>query len=144
MKDINNIKNELIDAKKHGDKIKDSCLGVLISKLQNERIKLGRDLVQAEQYGVVRKCIKETEESLRFAVENKREDLVVRLNTELIILNEYVPKELDVTAIEKIVLENIGEEKNKGKIMKIVSPILRGQANMAVVSQIVDKIIQEG
>ena len=75
-----------------------------------------------------------------------REDLAVKEETELAILEEYLPEQLSAEEVRKVVQEAIlsvgaSSPADMGKIMKEVMPQVRGKADGKMVNQIVKETL---
>ena len=127
-------------------KSKDSfALGVVrMAKgaIQLEKINLKRDLNDEEVIGVISKQIKMRNDSIAEFEKANRLDLVDQYKKEIEILKGYMPAELSEEEINKIIDEafaivNPEGAKDMGKIMKEVTPKLKGRADMSLVSSII-------
>ena len=70
--------------------------------------------------------------------------MLEKYNSQMAVIKELCPKLItDLNEIEKIIKENINDiPLNKGQIMRKISPILKGKADMKLVSQCVDKMLK--
>ena len=75
-----------------------------------------------------------------------REDLVAQYQSEIDILNKYMPEQLSLAEVERIIddafaLINPTSQKQMGLIMKEVNPKVRGKFDMGEVSKLIkDKL----
>ena len=88
---------------------------------------------------ILAKEIKKRKDSLEDIEKSGREDLIKQVNDEMAILKAYLPKDLSLEELEKIIEEVIAETgatsmKDMGRIMKEVTPKLKGKADMSMVS----------
>ena len=88
---------------------------------------------------VVSKQIKMRNDSLEEFKKGSREDLVKQTEDEIKILNEFLPEQLTEEEIDKIIDEvfakvNPSSPKEMGLVMKEVTPLLKGKADMKEVS----------
>lgn len=78
---------------------------------------------------------------------SSRSDLIAKYETEMNVVRQYAPQLItDVDEIKNLVLDAINGEieftkSNKGKIMKIISPIFKGKADMKVVNQVIGEML---
>ena len=136
------VRNDLTKAMKADDKVRVSTLRMLLAELHNEEIKLGRQLRNEDGGGIVRKAIRQRQESIREFNRGGREDLVRNEEAELEILREYSPKMMEEEVIERYADEAIAEvsasePKDLGRVMAVLMPKLAGKADGSVVNRIV-------
>ncbi len=136
------IRHNLTTAMKADDKVRVSTLRMLLAALHNEEIELGRQLRGEDAARIVKRLVKQHRESIREFHRGGREDLVKKEETELEILQEYLPKMMEEEEIEGYADEVIaevgaGEPKDLGRVMAVLMPKLAGKADGAVVNRIV-------
>lgn len=73
-----------------------------------------------------------------------REDSISEINRQIEILKSYLPEQLSEDEVDRIVKETITETgsssmKDMGKVMKEVSPKVKGRADSKLVSELVKK-----
>jgi len=140
------IKKDLVNSMKEQDKFRLSVLRMLKSALQAEEINKKSELTDDEVLAVIKKQVKVRTASLEEYKEYNRLDLVESLEKEIEILKSYLPEELTIDELNKIVdeqFEIIKPEsiKDMGKIMKSVSSIVGARADMSLVSKMIkDKL----
>ena len=86
------------------------------------------------------KMVKQRRDSIAQYEKANREDLAVIERDEIVIIQEYLPKQLDEAEIAQIVsdaIEQTGAQsmKDMGKVMGILRPQMQGRADLGVVSQ---------
>ena len=91
---------------------------------------------------VISHQIKTRKESIQEFVKGNRDDLVNKTNEEITLLQKYLPKQLSDEEIIEIIDEAFkkispSSPKEMGLIMKEVTPLLKGKADMSKVSQII-------
>src|SRR5690625_5907479 len=105
------------------------------ASIQNETIKFGKDtLSEDEELTVLSREVKQRKDSLQEFKSAERDDLVEKTESELHILQEYMPKQLSNEELEKIVQAtiqevNAGSKKDIGKVMSAIMPIVKGKAD---------------
>lgn len=141
---LEKIKNDLKAALKEKDELVVSTLRFLLSAIHNKEIELKKrgKLSDEEVIGVIRKQVKEHQESIEAFQKGKREDLVEKEKKELAILNKYLPQQLSSKELKKIIKEVIGEtgavgEKDFGKVMGVVMGEVKGRAEGKTVAEVV-------
>ncbi len=144
------INEDLKVAMKEKDTFKLSVLRMLKSALQLEQISKKHELDDNEVSAVLKKQVKIRKDSLTEYEKYGKVDSVKQLEEEIKILSNYLPEELDATAVEALVDEAINEVnpssmKEMGLVMKKINELLVGKnADMSLVSKLVkEKIIQK-
>ena len=137
----NKIAEELKMAMKSGDKFKLSVLRMLKSALQLEKINKKHDLTDDEVIAVIKKQVKLRKDSItEFEKYNKTEE-VNNLEKEIAILNVYLPAEMSLEEINKVIEEVFNElkptsMKDMGGVMKELNARITN-ADMSLVSKLV-------
>lgn len=140
------IKNDLISSMKEKDKFKLSVLRMLKSSIETETINKKDILTDDEILNVIKKQVKVRNASLEEYKKYNRVDLINSLEQEIAILKSYLPEELSVEEINKIIADKFIELnptsiKDMGKVIKEVSTIVGTRADMSMVSKIIkDKL----
>ena len=124
--------------KNHNQKMVDT-LRFLISLIDKKELSLPvGEMTEAEDIRVLRKELKNKEESREMFVRGDRSDLVAQLDYEIEIVKSYLPAEITEDQIKKVVDEVIGgKENNFGLVMKEVMTKLGGEVEGLVVAKIV-------
>lgn len=138
----NQILEDLKSAMKAQDKLKLSVIRMVKSAMQMEELNKKRELTDEEVIDVISKQIKTRKDSIKEFEKGAREDLIEATSKEIDILVTYLPKQLtdeEVMEIIKKVFDEIKPEspKDMGKIMKAVTPLVKGKADMGKVSSII-------
>ena len=136
------IKNDMIESMKKQDKFRLSVLRMLKSALQAEQINKKEELTDDEVLAVIKKQVKVRTASLEEYKKYNRLDLANDLEEEIKILKSYLPEELSIEELNKIIdeqFEIIKPEsiKDMGKVIKEISSIVGTRADMSEVSKIV-------
>lgn len=127
------------------DKERLSVIRMVKASLQNEAIKLGVDtLSEEDELTVLSREIKQRNDSLAEFKKANREDLAEKLDSEIHILQPYLPAQLSEAEVEEIVLATIEQvnatsKKDFGKVMQQVMPKVKGKTDGAIVQQLVQK-----
>lgn len=95
---------------------------------------------------IIAKEVKKRKESLADYERSGREDLIEQIKLEISILKEYLPEELKVEEIRKIVEESIAEVgattiKDMGKVMQAAKARAAGRADNKVINDIVKELL---
>jgi uncharacterized protein YqeY len=146
------IKQKLMDdlkaSMKSGDKLRTDCLRMLRSKVLEREVALrpkqGPDyeLEDDEALRVISTYAKQRKDSIQSYRDGGREDLAVKEEAELKIVEEYLPRQMSVDELRPIVDETIAEcgassPKDMGQVMKQVMARVGGSADGKVVSRLV-------
>lgn len=142
MSKIDEVRADMVKAMKAGDKEKKDTLSLLLSALKNKAIDKREDLTSEEETQVILKEIKQVKETLDMTP-NDREDIIAECTNRLNVLNEYAPKMMSEDEIHEVIRATLAETgitsptpKDKGKIMKILMPKVKGKADGKLVNDI--------
>jgi uncharacterized protein len=125
------------------DTVRLSTLRMLKSAIEYHKIeKKQESLTDADITGVIKKQIKQRQDSIEGFEKGGRADLADKEKAELTILKAFLPEELSPAQIEEVVNATIAEvgattKAEMGKVMKAVQVKLAGRADNRLVSQIV-------
>lgn len=138
----NQILEDLKSAMKAQDKLKLSVIRMVKSSIQMEELNKKRELTDDEVIDVISKQIKTRKDSISEFTKGGRDDLVESTSKEIEILSTYLPEQLteeEVNNIIEKVFEEVKPESSKdmGKVMKTVTPLVKGKADMGLVSSII-------
>ena len=136
------IKTDLVSAMKSHDTFKVSVLRMLKSELQLESINLKKELTDDEIMAVIKRNVKKRKDAIEeFKKYEKTED-IEKTNTEITILESYLPAQLSEEEIENAVVDAINELKpesikDMGRVMKYLTLKIGTVADMGKVSYLV-------
>ena len=140
------VRNEMVKAMKEKDKDKKDTLALLLAALKNAEIDKMRVLSPEEEDAVVQKEIKQTKETLEMTPAD-RTDIIRQCNNRLAVLQQFAPQMMDEAEIENVisdVLNDLGlndpTKREKGKIMKVLMPQVKGKADGKLVNAILKKV----
>ncbi len=120
-----------------------STLRMLKSAVEYHKIeKKQENLTDADVTTVIKKQIKQRQDSIEGFEKGNRADLADKEKAELTILKSYLPEELSLAQLEEIVKAVIAEvgattKADMGKVMKAVQAKTAGRADNRLVSQLV-------
>ncbi len=139
------LKLDSMTALKNRDNARVDVLRFLRSLIDKKELQLPPGgLNEAEEINVLRKELKNKEESKEMFAKAGREDLVKQIDYEISIVKEYLPEELTEEKIAQTVDEVIAEKgANFGLVMKEVMTRLAGGASGDLVSKIVKEKISK-
>lgn len=141
------LRNKLKEAMKASDEVRVRTLRLLISSIKNEEVEKGRELTEEEFSDIVLKEVKKRKEAIEMYEKGQRKDLADEERKELAILEEFLPKQLNVDEIRKMVVETIeavgaSGPKDLGKVMSVLMPKLKGRADGKLVNKIVRELLE--
>ena len=133
------ILSDMKDAMKTRDKSRDMAIRLLRASIQRREIDERIDLDDAGVLSVIQKMIKQGKDSIEQFEKGNRQDLVNKENVTLLVLEDYLPKQLTDVEIESLLDDAFNETgaetiKEMGKVMGWLKPKLQGKADMGLVS----------
>lgn len=142
MSKIEEVRSDMVKAMKAGDKETKETLSMLLAALKNKAIDKREDLTEAEEVQVILKEIKQTKETLDMTPADRTE-IIDECSKRLAVLEEYAPKMMGEQEIKDVIeatLKEIGLDaptaKDKGKIMKVLMPKVKGKADGKLVNEL--------
>ena len=137
------INDDLKTAMKARDKERVSVLRMAMSDLKNARIEKGDDLTETEALQVIRRAVKQREDSAQQYRDGGRADLADAETKEAEILSGYLPQQIAGDALEKLVADTIAElgassMKDMGRVIKEIM----GQHGAAVDGKQVSALVK--
>lgn len=136
---------DMKQAMKDKDKEKLGVIRMVKASLQNEAIKQSKDtLSEDDELTVLSRELKQRKDSLQEFKAAGRDDLVVKLDAEINVLQAYMPEQLSEQELEEIVQNTIQEvnatsKKEMGKVMSAIMPKVKGKADGSSINKLVLK-----
>ncbi len=141
MSKIDVVRAAMVEAMKAKDKTRKDSLSMLLSALKNAEIDKREPLTEDEENAVVKKEIKSTQETYDLAPAD-REDIRSEAAARIAVYKEFAPEDMSVEQIKEViagVLAELGIDaptaKDKGAIMKVLMPRVKGKADGKMVNQ---------
>ena len=139
------IRKDLTEAMKSGDKFKLGVIRMLKAALMNEEVKLhgnGNGLSDDEVITVVKREVKTRNTSIEEYTNLNKMEVVEELKKEIEVLSVYLPPEMSDEELDKVVSEIIDEVKpesikDMGRIMKEITAKYGSSIDMSKASKIV-------
>lgn len=127
-------------AMKAGDKARLTVLRSMSAAFKQKEIDERIELDEPAVMAILDKLVKQRRESISQYENAGREDLVAVEASELIVLQEYQPEQLDDAGIDAAVDAAVGSTgassvRDMGKVMAVLKPALQGRADMSAVSR---------
>jgi len=134
------LSNDLKLAMKAGEKEKIETLRTLRAQIKDAKSEKRDDLDDAEEEQVFMTAAKRRKESIEMFKQGNRDDLVSKEQFQLDLIQKYLPDQISVDEIEKIVNEtisslNISGMSDLGKVMGSLMPKVKGKADGKIVQQ---------
>lgn len=139
------IEKDFVKAMKEKDAFRISTLRMVKAAIKNSEIEKMGTLDDAELVKLLDSLIKKRLEAIELFRQGEREDLAQKEESEIKIIEEYLPKALAkeqiMDVIDKIIMETKAEsQRDFGKVMKGVMEALKGQR---VDGKIVSDLVKE-
>lgn len=117
--------------------------------LKNRAIALGHDLTDEETIEVLAKEAKMRRDALLEYQNAGRQEKVAELQSEIQILEEYLPQQLSKDEIMQLAQETIDSvkatnERDLGRVMGVLIPKVKGRADGKLVNQCVRVLLKSG
>ena len=139
---LSRLNDDLKLAMKAKEKTVLQVIRMIKASLQNEQIKLGRELTADEELTLLSREMKQRRDSLAEFEKATRDDLVEKVVAEIAIVEKYLPTQLTEEEIRQIVasvIEDTGVTSTQafGQVMGKVMPQVKGKADGNLVNEIV-------
>lgn len=142
------IRAAMMEAMKQKDKPRKDSLAMLLGALKNAEIDKREPLTEDEANAIIKKEIRQTQETYDTAPESRtdiREEALARME----VLKEFAPVDMNADQIKEVitgVLDSLGIEAptgaDKGKIMKVLMPLVKGKADGKLVNEILQSLMK--
>ena len=129
------------------NKDRTSTLRMALSELKKEEIDNKIELSDEGSIKILQRMIKQRKESMSQFLNAQRNDLAEKEESEIVILQDFLPEQMSVDDINKLVIEAINETEAKepqdiGKVMGFLKTKIQGNADMGIVSKLVKENLQ--
>lgn len=141
------IAQDLKDAMLLRDRTRVSTLRLLIAAVKNAEIDKRGELSEDELIDVINREVRKRREAIAEFEKGNRPDLVEKEEKELEILKGYLPEQLPVEELRKMIGELIKEmgassAKDLGRLMSRIMPAVKGRANGKIVNQLAREMLE--
>ncbi len=141
------LNNDVKQAMRGGDKVRRSVIRLVLSAVHNAEIARQAALEDSDILGIIAKEARQRQESIEAFKQGNRNDLVVQEETELAILQEYLPQQItrdEIIAEARRVIEEVGAQGagDKGKVMPKLIAQLKGRADGREINVVVTELLQ--
>lgn len=136
------IKSDIVAAMKEKDTLKLQTLRGIKGDADMEHINKKVEINDELMINVLSRGIKTRKESISEFEKGGRDDLITKTQEEIELLQGYLPQQLSSDELNKIIDEvfkkvNPSSEKEMGLIMKELTPLVKGKADMKEVSNLI-------
>jgi len=148
------VNQQVITAMKAHDAVRTTTLRLIKNALKNKAIEKREPLTPAEEQQVLATMIKQRRDSIDQFTKGNRPELAAKEAAEIVVIEEFLPKALDETALSNLVAEAVNEiaaasgqkptPKEMGQVMKAVQAKLQAaslRAEGRTVSEMVKKAL---
>ena len=144
---VERVRTEMVNALKSGEKEKKTILSLLVAALDKGAKEKKSDLTTDEENQIVLKMCKQIQETIDSCPVG-REDIKSKAELELSVISQFAPKMMDESEICGIIEDVVKElgcsladikTLNKGQVMKLLMPRVKGRADGKQVNQLVER-----
>ena len=144
---MESISNDVTSALKSGQKEKLLILRMVKSAIKNAEIEKGDPLSDDDVLAVLRTFAKRAKDSIEQFSQAGRTELAEKEKAELVVIEEYLPKQLgedDLRGMIKDVIQEQGAAgiKDMGKVMKGLMAKAKGQVDGKIANNIVKEMLE--
>ena len=135
------IQEDITSALKAGDRVRTGTLRMLLAAMVNKE-KEGKEVSEEQLGDVVATEAKKRREAKEAFEKGGRPELAQKEKAELEVLTPYLPEQLSEEEITELVKKAVEKtkattQKDMGKVMGELAPLVKGKADGALVSKIV-------
>ncbi|MGB2964921.1 MAG: GatB/YqeY domain-containing protein [Anaerolineales bacterium] len=143
------LRDALTEALKAGDAQRKTTLRMALAAIKNAEVEARGELDEDRVLSLLQKEVKFRQETIEGAEQANRPDLITKAETEIEILNAFLPKPLseeELRGLVKEAVEEVGAESiaDMGRVMGVLMPKIRGKADGKEANQIVRELLQAG
>lgn len=140
------IRADLTESMKARTAERTSVLRMLQTSIKNEQINIGRELSDEEAMAVIRKAVKQRQDSIEQFTSGNRPELAAKEASEMEMLRTYLPPELSEAELEAGLREIVAStgaqsKKDMGKVMKEATARFKGRADGKKIQELVAKLL---
>lgn len=139
---------DLKGALKSADSARVSILRMAKAAAKNKQIEKGRELTDDEIVSLLATMVKQGREAVDQFTKGGRTDLARKEESEIAVLQSYLPQQLSPGETDNLIIEAISEASAKGvqdlgKVMRVLMPRLKGAADGKYVNQRVKELLEQ-
>ncbi len=142
------LENSMHDAMRQKDEITRDTLRVALSVIKFAEVETGKSLDDNGILSILQKEVKIRKETINELAGANRNDLVIKAQKELEILERFLPEQISDEELARQVTEAITKTSasslsDMGKVMGLLVPVLAGKATPDRISQLVRKHLSQ-
>lgn len=139
---VEQLDKDMIEAMKNHEKERLTVIREIKAGMKQANIDQKKEISDELLIEVVSRGIKTRKESIKEFEKGSRNDLVEKTQNEIEILSKYLPKQLTeeeiIALIDQVFAEvNPTGIKDMGKVMGTITPLVKGKADMGIVSNLI-------
>jgi uncharacterized protein YqeY len=143
------LQADLKEAMKSGDAIRKTTIRMALAAIKNAEVEKIGELDEGETLALLQKEVRQRRESIEEAEQAGRDDLVKEGESEIVVLEGYLPAQLsreEIAAHAQAAIEETGaaSPKDMGNVMRVLMPKLKGQADGKLVNEVVRELLASG
>ncbi len=134
------ITQDLTAAMKAGDKLRTETLRMIRAQiLEFEKSGAGRPMNADDDMKILLSSVKKRKDSIEMYEKANRKDLADKEASEILIIQEYLPKQMTSEEAEAVIVKIIAEAGTKelSKVMPLVMKELKGKLDGKIINEIV-------
>ncbi len=140
------LNNDLKQAMRGGDKVRRSVIRLVLAAVQNAEIARQDALEDSDVLGIIAKEARQHQESIDAFKQGNRHDLTAQEESELVVLQGYLPRQVtrdEIVAEARRVIEEVGAQGagDKGKVMPQLIAQLKGRADGREINAAVTELL---
>ncbi|MBN1681538.1 MAG: GatB/YqeY domain-containing protein [Anaerolineae bacterium] len=141
------LQQDLKTAMKSGDTERRGAIRLILAAFKQVEVDRQIELSESDAFDVLMTQAKQRREAIEEMDAAGRVDLADKERYDLSVIEAYLPEQLSHEALETLVREVVEEvgattPKDMGKVMKVLMPRVKGQADGKMVSNIVQAILR--
>ena len=143
---VTKIREEMNKALKDGNKPRKDTLSMLVSALDLAAKEKRSELTENEEFAVLQKEVKQTRETLDMTPSD-RVEMIEKCKARIAVVEEFLPTQMGEVEIKEViqsVMTDLGlnsiSKADKGKIMKVLMPKVKGKADGKLVNSVLESM----
>jgi len=142
----NDLEQTLHEAMRTKDDLTRDTIRLVFSSIKQAEVETRKTLQDQDILSILQKEVKIRKETISELGESNRPDLIQKSESEIAILDKFLPVQLsdeEITTLVNQVMQEIGATNlaDMGKVMKLLLPLVKGRAPLERVSLIVKQLL---
>ncbi|MBL76158.1 MAG: aspartyl-tRNA amidotransferase [Chloroflexi bacterium] len=140
------LNDDLKTAMRSQDTLTKDTIRLMRAAIKNAEIEKRNELSEEAVIEVLSKMAKQYRDSITTYTDNGREDLAKKEKDELEVLIRYLPAQLSESELKDLISKAIAQMgatgmQDRGKVMALVMPQVKGRADGSVINSIVGELL---